>query len=88
MRLTHVTTTSVETRGFSASLIAERAGISRTTLYMLEKGSPSVSVGTMAAVLSSLAGIDDNLLLIAKDDLVGRTYQDLNLVTPKTARRK
>lgn len=78
----------VETRGFSISLVAERAGISRTTLYMLEKGSPSVFVGTLAAVLSSLGGIDDDLLLIAKDDLVGRTYQDLNLVTPKRARRK
>ena len=55
---------------------------------MLEKGSPTVSVGTLAAVLSSLGGIDDDLLLIAKDDLVGRTYRDLNLVTPKRARRK
>lgn len=78
----------VETRGFSASLIAEHAGISRTTLCILEKGSPSVSVGTLAAVLSSLGGIDDDLLPIAKDDLAGRTYQDLNLVTPKRARRK
>ncbi|MBO6285997.1 MAG: helix-turn-helix transcriptional regulator [Bacilli bacterium] len=88
IRLTHVATTSIETRGFSISLIAERACISRTTLYMLEKGSPTVSVGTLAAVLSSLGGIDDDLLLIAKDDLVGRTYRDLNLVTPKRARRK
>lgn len=74
-------------RGFSASLIAERAGVSRTTVYMVEKGSPSVSLGAVAAVLSSLGGMDQDLLLLAKDDLTGRTYQDLRLVTPKKGRR-
>ena len=36
-------------RQLSAELIAERAGISRATLWNIEKGSPSVSMGAYAA---------------------------------------
>ena len=75
-------------RGFTASLIAERAGISRTTLYKIEQGSPSVSLGALAAVLSSIGGLEDDILLLAKDDVVGRTYQDLGLLTPKRGGQK
>lgn len=73
-------------RKLTASLVAERAGISRTTLYMLEKGSSSVSIGALAAVLSSIGGLENDILLIAKDDVLGRTYQDLGLITPKRGR--
>ena len=38
-------------RQLSAELIAERAGISRATLWNIEKGSPSVSMGAYAAAL-------------------------------------
>ena len=75
-------------REFTASLIAERAGISRTTLYMIEKGSPKVSIGALAAVLNSIGGLENDILLIAKDDLTGRTYQDLGLLTPKKGNNK
>ena len=74
-------------RHLTASLVAERAGVSRTTVYKAEKGSPSVSIGAIAAILSSLGGIDEDLTLIARDDPVGRTYQDLNMQTPKKGRR-
>ena len=72
-------------RKTSAELIAERAGISRATLWAVEKGSPSVSVGIYAAVLHSLNGMDKDLLLVAKDDELGRKLQDLDLPIRKRA---
>ena len=75
-------------RGFTASLIAERAGITRSTLLRIEKGSPSVSIGAYAAVLSSIGGLDKDLLLVAAEDEVGRTYQDLGLLTKKRGKSK
>ncbi|MCL2747545.1 MAG: helix-turn-helix domain-containing protein [Oscillospiraceae bacterium] len=75
-------------RRISTELVAERAGISRATLWAVEKGSPSVSVGIYAAVLHSLNGMDKDLLLIAKDDVLGRKLQDLALPTRKRAPKK
>ena len=72
-------------RRISAELVAERAAISRATLWAVEKGSPSVSIGIYAAVLHALNGMDKDLLLVAKDDTLGRTLQDLELLTRKRA---
>jgi transcriptional regulator with XRE-family HTH domain len=65
-------------RKFSASLLAERAGIARNTLRAIERGDPSVTFGAYANVLFSL-GLDEDLKLIARDDELGRKLQDLNL---------
>ena len=75
-------------RKLSAELIAERANISRATLWAVEKGSPSVSIGIYAAVLHSLNGMDRDLLLIAKDDELGRKLQDLELPIRKRAPKR
>ena len=75
-------------RNLSTELVAERAGISRATLWAVEKGTPSVAIGTYAAVLHALGGIDKDLGLVAQDDEFGRRIQDMNLVTPKRAKRK
>lgn len=72
-------------RKLSTELVAERAGICRATLWSIEKGSPSVSIGMYAAVLHALNGMDKDLLLVAKDDEFGRKLQDLGLVTRKRA---
>ena len=72
-------------RKISTELIAERSGISRATLWAVEKGSPSVSVGIYAAVLHSLNGMDKDILLVAKDDELGRKLQDLDLPIRKRA---
>ena len=72
-------------RRISAELAAERAGVSRATLWAVEKGSPSVAIGIYAAVLHSLNGMDKELLLIAKDDELGRKLQDLELPIRKRA---
>ena len=74
-------------RKISAALVAERAGISRGTLWAVEKGSPSVAIGIYAAVLHALNNMDGDLLLIAKDDILGRKLQDLDLPIRKRARK-
>lgn len=74
-------------RGLSAELVAECAGISRASLWKVEKGEPSVAMGIYAAVLHALNNLDKDLLLIARDDELGRQLQDLNLITRKRAPR-
>ncbi|CCY54465.1 dNA-binding helix-turn-helix protein [Coprococcus sp. CAG:782] len=75
-------------RDLSAELVAERAGISRTSLWKVESGSPAVAIGIYAAVLHALGGMDSELLLVAKDDEMGRQMQDLKLMTRKRATRR
>ena len=75
-------------RHLSAELVAERAGISRMTLSNIEKGSPSVAIESYAAVLHALNGMDKDLLLVAKDDELGRKLQDLELPTRRRAPKK
>ena len=65
-------------RGFSTELIAERAGISRASLWAVEKGSPSVAMGIYVAVLNALS-LEKDLLKVAEDDELGRKLQDLQL---------
>jgi len=71
-------------RNISSSLQADRAGISRPTLTMIEKGSPSVSLGKYVQVLVSL-GLEKDILKVADDDELGRTLQDLKLSVRKRA---
>jgi transcriptional regulator with XRE-family HTH domain len=75
-------------RRISAGLVAERSGISRSTLWAVEKGSPSVAIGIYAAVLHALNGMEKDLLLVAKDDELGRKLQDLGLPTRKRVLRR
>lgn len=71
-------------RDIPAELLAERAGISRATLHNVEKGSPCVAMGIYASVLHSLR-LENDLLLVAKDDELGRKLQDIGLTMPKRA---
>lgn len=75
-------------RNLTVELVAERAGISRASLWKVEKGDPSVAMGIYAAVLHAMNNMDKDLLLIAKDDELGKRMQDLNLITRKRAIRK
>ena len=74
-------------RNLSIAQIAERATCSPLTVNRIEKGSPTVSMGIYARVLYSLQ-IDDDLLLLAKEDTLGRTLQDLGLKHRQRASKK
>ncbi|MBL4586696.1 MAG: helix-turn-helix transcriptional regulator [Flavobacteriales bacterium] len=65
-------------RKLSAEQVAERAGLSRTTLTSIEKGRPSTSMGHYLRVLGVL-GLEQDLSQIAKDDELGRKLQDAQL---------
>ena len=66
-------------RRLTAEQVAERAGISRSTLWQVEKGLPSVSMGTYAQILFVLK-LEKDLLLLGKDDILGRKLQDAGLI--------
>ena len=51
-------------RRLPAAVVAERASISRMTLFKLEKGEPGVSIGSFATVLFVL-GMGDRLAEVA-----------------------
>lgn len=67
--------------------VAERAGIGRRTLYEIERGGPNVSLGNYVQVLYVL-GLAEDLLNVAKDDLLGRKLQDAKLVVKERAPKK
>jgi transcriptional regulator with XRE-family HTH domain len=62
--------------------VAERANIDRSTLYQIENGTPSVSMGAYFNVLRVL-GLHEDVLKLAADDAQGRTIQDLELLIGK-----
>lgn len=67
--------------------VAERAGISRSTLGAMEKGSSSVSLGSYMQVLFVL-GLDEDILKMAADDVLGRKMQDARLLRGKRAPKR
>ena len=71
-------------RNLSLRSIAERAGVSPNTIVGIENGEPGVSIGAIANVLHSLSLAED-ISLLAKDDVLGRKLQDLELSPRKRA---
>lgn len=69
-------------RRFTASLVAERASLSRFTLVKVEKGDPSVTLGSYLRVMAVL-GLEKDLSLLAANDPLGRRLQDAELSTPR-----
>ena len=67
-------------RGISVNLASERAGVSRSTVWQIEKGSGSVSMAAYVAVLHALNDLDRDILLIASEDSLGRDIQDAKLL--------
>lgn len=67
-------------RRITGQLMAERAGVSRTTIGKIENGEPTTSIGSYAAVLFVL-GMTDRLsdLVDASHDLTGRQLEEENL---------
>jgi transcriptional regulator with XRE-family HTH domain len=74
-------------RRLSTTQVAERAGITRTTLWKVEKGVPDVSMAAYVQVLFALT-LENDLLKLAIDDELGRKLQDTELITGKRASKK
>ena len=71
-------------RKLNTEQVAERAGISRSTLWQIEKGMPSVAIGSYLQVLF-VFGLEKNFLNIANDDVLGRKLQDAEILVRKRA---
>lgn len=74
-------------RKLSMEQVAERAGLSRSTLGAMEKGSASVSIGSYMQVLFVL-GLDEDILKMASDDVLGRKLQDAELLSGQRAPKR
>lgn len=58
-------------------------GVSRETLRRLEKGDPTIAMGTYLRALRVL-NLDKDLDVVARDDALGRTLQDIALLGRQT----
>ena len=74
-------------RKLSVEQVAERANISRPTLWSIEKGSGSVAMAAYAQVLFVL-GLEDDVLKLAGDDPLGRKLQDAGLLVKERAPKR
>ena len=63
----------------SCELTAQRAKISRATLWKIEKGDPTVSMGAYLSVLFALR-LEKDILSLAKEDEEGHEMQDERLL--------
>ena len=69
-------------RRLSAQQVADRAGISRTTMQSMERGSSSISIGNLLQVLVVL-GLEKEFAHLAADDQLGRKLEDARLTQPR-----
>ena len=70
-----------------APLLTQRAGIARNTLIKIENGDEGVAIGSYFRVLIVL-GLEEDLLTIASDDVLGRKLQDAGLKVQKRATKQ
>lgn len=74
-------------RDLSVAQVAERATCSPLTVSRIEKGAPTVAIGIYLRVLYALQ-LDDDILFLAKDDVLGRALQDMSMTSRKRASKK
>lgn len=74
-------------RDLSIAQVAERATCSSVTISRVEKGAPTVAIGIYLRVLYALQ-LDDDILLLAQNDEIGRGLQDLRLKQRERASKK
>lgn len=74
-------------RDLSSEQVAERAGISRNTLIKIERGDEGVAIGMYFRVLIVLR-LEEDLVNVAKDDVLGRKLQDAGLLTNQRASKR
>lgn len=66
-------------RGLTEMQVAERAGIARSTLQLIEKGTPGVAMSSYLQVLFVL-GLEKDVSRVANEDILGRKLQDAELL--------
>jgi transcriptional regulator with XRE-family HTH domain len=71
-------------RRLSMEQVSERAGIGRSTLWKIERGAPEVAMGSYFQVLFIL-GLEGDIALVGRDDLLGRKLQDAGLLVKNRA---
>ena len=74
-------------RDLSIAQVAERATCSAVTISRVEKGATTVAIGIYLRVLYALQ-LDDDILLLAQKDEIGRGLQDLRLKQRERASKK
>ena len=74
-------------RNLSIAQVAERATCSPVTINRVETGAPTVAIGIYLRVLYALQ-LDDDILLLAQKDDMGRALQDLALKHRERASKK
>ena len=74
-------------RRLSMEQMAERAGLSRKTVYNIEQGAPTVAIGSYLQILFVL-GLEKDISMLASEDPLGRKLQDAGILTTKRAPRK
>ncbi|MDD6894939.1 MAG: helix-turn-helix transcriptional regulator [Prevotellaceae bacterium] len=74
-------------RDLSIAQVAERATCSPVTISRVEKGAPTVAIGIYLSALYALQ-LDDDILLLAQKDEIGRGLQDLRLKQRERASKK
>jgi len=74
-------------RNLSIAQVAERATCSPLTVSRIEKGTPTVAIGIYLRVLYALQ-LEDDILLIAQQDILGRQLQDIALGRRQRASKK
>ena len=73
-------------RRLTSEQVAERANISRSTLWHVEKGSNHISIGIYLQVFSVL-GLAEDFKNLASNDPLGRKLQDAQLSTKKRIKK-
>lgn len=74
-------------RELSTTQVAERVGISRSTLWQIAKGAASVAMGAYLQVLFVL-GLAQHILTVAANHVLGHKLQDAGLLVKKRAPKR
>lgn len=73
-------------RNLSGLQVADRAGVARSTLQLIESGEVNVTLVTLVSILHALnLNIAD---FFRGEDPLGRKLQDIQLLSGKTKRKK
>ena len=71
----------------TATNVAKDSGISRATLYKIEKGDPNVTIGSYCAVLHSL-GLDEDIARLAANDVLGESIDERNTLRKRASMKR